>query len=297
MASPLKAARRRHAHVLTCALLLLLCAAAGAPCRAQQPAPAAFKGSLYAATPQATPAEEEDEIEPGRPGVANPAEIQKPGVLQLEVGYDSNFRARDVRDQQALGLSLRYAATRRLLLEADLDAVSSEREEETRTRLTSIGDTRLGLQVVALEETDARPALAFAYYVKLPTARDGLGTGRFDHKLVALLSKKAGGADVDFNVAYLLVGKEGESGWEHGGQAALSVSHDLNREFAVEAELSGESHDDVQPRGLFALGALTYKPNPRLQLDGGARFGLTPEAPRFGLFAGLSVGLTRPREK
>jgi len=47
----------------------------------------------------------------------------------------------------------------------------------------------------------------------------------------------------------------------------------------------------VQPRGVFALGALTYKVNRRLRLDGGARFGLTPEAPRVGVFAGMSVGV------
>lgn len=281
-----------------CLLLFLLCVSPAPRCRAQQhgPRPAAFRGSLYAA-PQPTPDEEEEDVKPGRPGVANPAEIQKPGVLQLEAGYDSNFRAEEVRDEQTLQLALRYAATKRLLVEVGLDAVRSETDAGTRRRQTSVGDTRLGLQVVALEEADGRPALAFAYYVKAPTAREGLGTGRFDHKFVALLSKKAGGADIDFNVAYLLVGKEGESGREHGGQAALAVSRDFHKHFAFEAELSGQSHDDVQPRGLFALGTLRYKAGRRLQLDGGARFGLMPEAPRFGLFAGLTVGLTSPREK
>ena len=32
----------------------------------------------------------------------------------------------------------------------------------------------------------------------------------------------------------------------------------------------------------------------RLILDAGARFGLNPEAPRVGLFAGMTVGLTKP---
>lgn len=265
---------------------------------AQQSRP--FGGNLLAPAPAPAPArqqqEEEDEIKPSRPGVATPAEIPKPGVLQFEFGYDSNFRAREVRAEHALPLTLRYSAAKRLLLHADFDAVRSETDEQTRERATGIGDTRVGFQVVALEDTKEHPALAFAYFVKLPTADEekGLGTGRFDHKLVGLLSKKFGETDLDVNVAYLLVGREGGPGWEHGGQAAFSVSHDFKNRFGFEAELSGQSLDDVQPRGVFALGALHYKAGPRLVFDAGARFGLNPEAPHVGFFAGMSVGVTRP---
>ena len=242
------------------------------------------------------PQEEEAEIKPSRPGVANPADIPEPGVLQLEFGYDSNFRARDVRAEHTLPVTLRYSAAKRLLLHVDFDAVRSQTDEQTRERATGFGDTRVGFQVVAVEEGEGRPALAFAYYAKLPTADEskGLGTGRFDHKLVGLLSGKVGETDVDFNAAYLLVGREGAPGWGHGGQAALSVSRDFKNHFGVEAELSGQSLDDVQPRGLFALGAVRYTAGPRLVFDAGARFGLNPEAPRVGLFAGMSVGVTRP---
>ena len=47
----------------------------------------------------------------------------------------------------------------------------------------------------------------------------------------------------------------------------------------------------MQPRGVFALGAVTYKVNRRLRCDAGVRFGLNPEAPRFGVFAGFTAGL------
>jgi hypothetical protein len=57
-------------------------------------------------------------------------------------------------------------------------------------------------------------------------------------------------SDVDFNVAYLLVGKEDGPGWEHGGQAAVSVSRDFKNRFGLDAELSGQSLDDVQARNI-----------------------------------------------
>lgn len=95
-------------------------------------------------------------------------------------------------------------------------------------------------------------------------------------------------------VAYLLVGREDAPGWEHGGQGAVSVSRDFKNHFGFEAEISGQSHDDVQSRGLFALGALRYTAGPRLAFDAGARFGLNAEAPRVGLFAGMTIGVTHP---
>ena len=74
------------------------------------------------------------------------------------------------------------------------------------------GDTQLGLQVVLEHESASRPGVALAYYVKLPTADAGLGTGRTDHNLLALLSKKEGETVFDFNAVYLLAGRTTEAG-------------------------------------------------------------------------------------
>ncbi|HEX7956971.1 MAG TPA: transporter, partial [Pyrinomonadaceae bacterium] len=208
-----------------CAWLALLLLALEAGASARQAG--TFAGNLFSPAlrppptrPRPQQPQEEEEIKPTRPGVANPAEIPEPGVLQLELGYDSNFRSGELRDEHTLPVTLRYSAAKRLLLHLDFEAVRSQTDEATRERATGFGDTRVGFQVVALEDAPGRPALAFAYFAKLPTADEasGLGTGRFDHKVVALVSKKVGETDIDFNAAYLLVGREGGPGWEHGGQ-------------------------------------------------------------------------------
>jgi hypothetical protein len=242
--------------------------------------------------------EEEEFIKPSRPTVANPAEIQKPGVLQIEYGYDASFRAEEFRTQQTLPLTLRFAASSRLLLELDLDTLKSETDENG-NRETGVGDTRLGFQVVALKDTKSHPALAFAYYVKLPSGSEekGLSTGRIDHKVLLLLSRKFGNTDMDINIAYLNVGREDSARRAVGGQGAVSFAYEFKNNLGIEGELSGQSLDDVQPRGLFALGALTYKVNRRFRLDGGMRFGLNPEAPRVGVFAGVVIGATNPYRK
>lgn len=249
-------------------------------------------GAAPAKTAAAPQEEEEEFIKPGRPSVADPAEIQKAGVLQVEYGYDGLFRSGEFRSQHAAPFALRFAATGSLLFLFEIDSVKSETDRETRGRAAGVGDAHLGLQAVALKETEAHPALAFAYKVKLPTASEekGLGTGRFDHKFTFLLSKKIGQTDLDFNGALIVNGRGGEPGWDHGGLGAFAVSREIGKSFGVEVEVSGMSLDDALPRGLYALGSLNYKVSKRTRLDWGARFGLNPEAPRFGLFGGLVFG-------
>lgn len=239
--------------------------------------------------------EEEDLIKPARPSVANPAEFQKPGVLQIEYGYDADFRAADFRLQQTLPLDIRFAAHSRLLLEAEIEIVKSERfDRGGGTAETGVGDVRLGFQAVALKDTEKHPALAFSYVVKLPTASESkmLGSGRYDHRLTALLSKKIGEkTDFDVNAAYINAGREDGNRRASGALAAISLAREFENKFGFDAELSGNSLDDIQPRGVYALGALTYKVNKRLEFDAGMRFGLSNDAPRVGFFAGFTVGV------
>jgi hypothetical protein len=261
-------------------------------CRGRVRAFAALLILAAIAIPVAAQSGDDDFIKPSRPTAANPAEIQQAGVLQLEYGFDTGYRAEKFRSQYTAPLALRFAATERLLLEVDLDMVKSEVDSERR-RMTGVGDTRVGLQVVALKDAPSRPALAFAYYAKLPSASDmkQLGTGKVDHKAMVLISKKFGGTDIDFNLAYLDVGREDGPGRKSGVYGALAFAQELTTHFGAEAEVSGQSQDDVQPKGAFATGALTYKAGRRVMLDAGLRLGLNRDAPRAGFLFGITVGV------
>ncbi|CAN5680574.1 hypothetical protein BH20ACI3_BH20ACI3_11110 [soil metagenome] len=214
------------------------------------------------------PSSEEDEelIKPTRPGIANPAEFQRPGVLQIEYGYDGNFPGDQFRSQQAAPLTFRFAPVERVLLDFNFDTVISEKNK-MRMRQTGVGDTRAGVQFLALKDTEQRPGLAFAFYAKLPTgsSEKHLGTGRADYRVVVLVSKKIGKTDFDFNTAYLNVGREFGGNRASGGQAAFSVAREFENSFGIVGELAGQSEDDVQPKGIFALGAMTHKVSKRLQ--------------------------------
>jgi hypothetical protein len=239
-----------------------------------------------------TAPDQPDFIVPSRPTVSNPAEFQKPGVLQLEIGYNANFRAPGVDLQQDIPLALRFAVSRRLLLEFDGDSPSFQTVAGVRP--TGIGDSQLGIQVELEHEKETRPGFAVAYYIKLPTAdaAQGLGTGRVDHTFIALVSKKLGGTTVDFNASFLLSGRTTDNGHAASGQGALAASHNVSSRVGVQGELSGYSRNDAQSGLMFALGAVTYQINRKLVLDAGMRFGLTSNAPRRGFFAGLTLGIS-----
>ncbi len=228
---------------------------------------------------------------PSRPTVSNPAEFQRPGVLQLEFGFNSNFRAPSNASEEDFPLALRFAVNRRLLIEVDLDNPLSQKVSGMRE--TGAGDTQIGIQAVLQHEHETQPGIAIAYYIKLPSAAEakGLGTGRIDHNFIGFISKKIGGTTVDFNAIYLLAGGVTNNGHASSGQAALAASHDLTKRWGIQGELSGFSRNDSQPGALFALGAVTYQVNRRLILDSGVRFGLTAGAPRVGAFVGMTVGI------
>src|SRR5437879_5281003 len=160
---------------------------------------------------------EPDFIVPSRPTVSNPAEFQRPGVLQLEFGYSANFHAPGVSTEQDLPLALRFAVSRNLLLEFDGDSPSSQTVDGVRR--TGVGDTQLGVQFVLRHENESRPGIALAYYIKLPSASSAkdLGTGRADHNFIALVSKKIGGTTVDLNASYLLAGRITDVGHASSG--------------------------------------------------------------------------------
>jgi len=240
---------------------------------------------------QGSNSNEPDFIVPSRPTVSNPAEFQKPGVLQLEYGYNANFHATGVSVQQDTPLALRFAVNRRLLLELDADSPFSQTSGGIRT--TGAGDTQLGIQVVLQHESESRPGVAIAYFVKLPTASStkGLGSGRVDHAWTGLVSKDVRGTTIDFNFSYVLAGRTSSSGHVSSGQAALALSRSVSKRFGIQGEISGSSRQDLQLGSLFALGAVTLQVNRRLVLDTGTRFGLTSDAPKVGIFAGFTVGI------
>ena len=226
-----------------------------------------------------------------RPTVSEPANIQRVGVLQLEFGLDAEFDAKEFRNQQTTPLDLRFAALSRLLLDFQLEVVKSE-VDGTDARMTGVGDAIIGLHVVAFKKT-GYPTFAFAYHSKLPTAskEKGLGNGRVDHEALLLMSYQLGGLNLNINAAYLNVARKDSGRRADGGLFSIALSHRFENHFGVFGELAGQSLELSLPRGVYPLGGVTYRVNPRLRFDAGLRFGIGAEAPRVSVVAGVVIGI------
>lgn len=235
-------------------------------------------------------------IRPRQPRASSPADFNTPGVLQIEYGYGGYYRGADFLSQHTGTLVITFAATERIGFEADFDTVTSQLDRTDRNRTTNVGDIRLGVQLDIADESKRAPSFAVAYFAKLPTAsvRKGLGSGKVDHRIIALFSKKIGGSDVDFNAAYLVNGRPDDGGqppskgFVTGGEFSLAISRDLNKKFNLLGEIYGGTKDADNPRGLFANGVLTYQINQKFSLNFGTNFGLTASSPRVGLTAGIT---------
>lgn len=235
--------------------------------------------------------DDEDYISPVRPTVSDSATIQKKGVLQIEAGGDFEFRSPDFHNAQDAPLAVYFAATKRLRLDFEFESVASEKDLR-RNRETGIGDVTLGFKVLARDKPKKRLAVAFAYSIKLPAADEErkLGTGKVDHDLRLILNRTFGKNNFVFNAVYLNVGREMSDKRDSGAQAVFTFERELPKKFSIVAETFGNSVNAEQPRGLYLLGALTYKVNKRLIFDFGARPGFGHDAPKFNLFFGLTVG-------
>ncbi len=234
--------------------------------------------------------DDEDFISPVRPSVSESAEIQKKGVLQIEYGADSDFDTPDFRNRQSAPLGIYYAVNKRLRLDFEFETIVSQKDE---MRETGIGDVNLGFKAIARDNPKKKLAVAFAYSVKLPAASEekNLGTGKIDHNLRLIFNRTYDKNDFVINFSYLNVGREMSDKRDSGAQVILSYERELPNKFGIIAETFANTVDAEQPRGIYALGALTYKVNKRLRFDVGARPGFGRDAPRVGVFAGFSVGV------
>ncbi len=237
--------------------------------------------------------EDEDYISPVRPTVSDSATIQKKGVLQIETGGDFDFDAPDFRNRQSAPLGVYFAVNKRLRLDFEMDAVASQKDSMTRMRETGIGDVHLGFKAIARDKPKERLAAAFVYSIKLPTASEekNLGTGRVDHNLRLILHRTFDKTDYIFNAAYLNNGREDGNRRDSGAQAVFTVECELSRKFDIVGEIYGNTIEENQPRGIYLLSALIYKVNKRLHFDIGVRPGFGRDAPKIGLFAGLTAGV------
>jgi len=212
--------------------------------------------------------DDENFISPVRPTVSESATIPKKGVLQIETGGDFDFDSPDFRNQQAALLGVYFAVNKRLRLDFEFDTVVSQKDRMG-MRQTGIGDVNLGFKAIARDKPKERLTVAFSYSIKLPAASEEkeLGTGKVDHNLRLIFNRTYDKNDFVVNFSYLNVGREMSDKRDSGAQVVFTFERELPKKFGIVLEVFGNTVDEEQPRGIYLLGAVTYKVNKRLRFD------------------------------
>jgi hypothetical protein len=229
---------------------------------------------------------QEDAVTPYRPSVSSPAQLPSPGQLEFETGALS---ARGDSRRDSLPYTFKLAFNEQWGLLAEGESYVSARDEDGR-RVRGVGDTTLVLKRAFL--VDSATAFGLELGVKVPTAKDVIGSGKRDFSINGIFSRDIGVVHMDANLNATRLGAyEADSGRIQTGWSA-SFSTPVSEKWGATAELSGTRRDN-QPNTAQLLFAAAYSPSKRLVIDFGVARGLTSTSQDWSLFGGVVLPLAR----
>jgi hypothetical protein len=295
---------RSAARAASVILLLFLTAATAV---AQRPGSAANGGSVRpervppkpapASTPTPTPTPLGATGKPTltRKGECDPETVigTCPGTYSFGYGFTANAAPRHGGAQtEKAGFAFSVYVTRRISLEIDNDNVLSSVNAPAE-RVTGFGDTSLYVGWDALLEAKGRPGISLVYGVKLPTAssRKGLGSGEVDHTLLGLVGKTLDKSYIEFDVGDYIAHESGAGGFDHFPFASAFLNQKLGsgKKYKLHFEVGGDFATSKSNADMYTLDYLETKLSDHFALRTGARFGLTPNVSRAGLYLALKV--------
>lgn len=226
-------------------------------------------------------------ITPYRPSVSSPAQLPAPGQLEFELGGLSTKSDDERRGSLPYTFKLGFNEQWGVVIGGEA-YVSSRSDGDPRQR--GIGDTTLELKRAFL--VDDSTAFGLELGVKLPTAKDSIGSGRSDYILNGIYSQDLGSVHMDANLNATRLGayEPGSGRIQKGWSTSFSVP--VSEKWGATTEVSG-THRSGQPNTAQLLLAATYSPTKRLTIDWGVARGLTSASPDWSLFSGIVLPLAK----
>jgi hypothetical protein len=277
---------------MKCGLLALMLSAFAVPAFADDAAPDKSGYTLFNPTPDA----DLRGFSTDRPPKANSPYTVDAGRFQYETdiavfGYgDTNGVKTD--DWTVLDPTLKLGLTNTIDAELQITPYESvaTKSATSNTTQSGFGDTYARLKINVLGDDHGAVAIAFLPYIKLPTARSGLGNGRVEGGLILPISFSAPGG---FTVIVMPEGDylkdTADSGHHVAFDFLINVSHALDNRWTLFTEVFTTQSFHARDKPIYTLDeALTYALSANLQLDFGGNFSLDGVAPRAQLFTGLS---------
>lgn len=249
--------------------LMIACLALGHAARAQDNEPAAT---------------------PYRPSVSAPAAMSAPGWLDFEFGGQRSRGGGDkTRDSLPVTAKLAFNKDWGIVLGSELGL---RRTDQGGNFFTGAGDVT-ALIKHRFSTADEDTAWGAQAGVKLPTAKNSLGSGKTDLIVTGIFSQDfAGNNHLDANLVLTRLGAyaPGEGRMQFGWAAA--VAHTIDDRWSVFAEPSGTYRHSAPATAQLMAGA-SYNYSKRAVFDFSVARGLTSATPHWQLQGGVTLLLAR----
>lgn len=286
----------RASYCLAAAAAVVAAAAAASPASAQT----TDKSQYSLANP--TPREALRELSTDRPDKTESPYTVDAGRVQIEMDFATFTRDTDRSGggnlrAETLGLApvnfklgLTSSTDVQLLVDPYIRQTLRDRAAGTRERISGFGDVTVRLKHNLWGNDGGKTALALMPFVKLPTARRGLGNGAAEFGLIVPLAiQAADGIGVGLMTEVDLLEESDGEGYAPTFINSATISFDVGQRLEAYAELFTERSTEAGARWV-ATGdmGVTYALSSDLQLDGGVNIGLTDAADDLQFFLGIS---------
>ena len=160
----------------------------------------------------------------------------------------------------------------------------------TTETIAGVGDTYARLKFNMIGDDGGDVAIALLPYLKIPTARSGLGNGHVEGGVIIPMSFNA---PAGFTVIVMPEGdvmkNDNNSGYHGVLDFLVNVSHPVSERWTVYTEIFTSQPLDSSDKPVYTLdGAFTFALAANLQLDFGGNYSLNGIGPRIQLYTGLS---------
>ena len=268
------------------AVLLLVSGAALA--QESLPEPAAKAATTETASPPA--------ICTDRPSKATSACTVPKGSFQLETDL-INWTRLDVAGTRTDTIlytnpTFKYGVTGSTDIEASITPYETVRTRDALgiNMIGGVGDLYLRVKQ-RLTPSDAKAQFALIPYVKVPTAKTGLGNRKIEGGLVGTgVFTLPAGFSLTFTPEIDDLENANLDGHHAQVVSALNLSKTLSSKITANAELwTSQNYDPTGTVKQYSVdGAIAYVPTPDLQFDAGINLGLNSSTPGVQLYAGVA---------
>ncbi len=228
-------------------------------------------------------------VEPDRPDISDSTHTVPVRALQVELGFEYARSQNDITERRlAAQATLRAGLSDRLEIRLEGEPLVRLKEDSDDIGL---GDIALGVKARVFEPPEGQgwPTLGVLPFVKIPTARTPIGSGRLDAGVRVLADQDLPWEmQLTINAGLVVVGQP--AGALLQGLASASLTREFWGRLSPFLEVFFASRDEPDEQDTVGIDAgVVYLLTRRVALDAAAEMTLNRHRPDYALRTGVSL--------